>query len=218
MNKRTIVIVTVVIAAASFAAAWFSYDRQDKERQLSAAASISSHLVRPHSPVIGLADAPVTIVEFLDPSCESCRAFYPEVKKILAAFPTEVRLVIRYTPFHEGSVEAIRILETARIQNLFQPVLEALLEKQPVWARHGTPDLSQAWEAAGAVGLDLERAGRDASRPEIDEVLRQDVADVQTANVRGTPTFFVNDKPLLSLGVQQLYELVQGEVEKVRGQ
>ena len=40
----------------------------------------SERLVRMHSPVIGSREAPVTIVEFFDPVCETCRAFYPVVK------------------------------------------------------------------------------------------------------------------------------------------
>lgn len=216
MNRRSIIIITAVTAIAGFAGTAFVYDRQNRESQIRAAASVSSRFVRPHSPIIGPVNAPVTIVEFFDPSCESCRAFHPAVKQILARYPKEVRLVIRYTPFHKGSDEAVRILETARLQNLFMPVLDALLDTQPVWARHGNPDLSHAWKVAGTAGLDLERARRDAWRPEIDDVLRQDVADVRDANVRGTPTFFVNDKPLPSFGIQQLNELVRTEVEVAR--
>ncbi|MFS8328883.1 thioredoxin domain-containing protein, partial [Vreelandella titanicae] len=33
--------------------------------------------MRSHSPILGREDAPVTIVEFFDPACEACRAFYP---------------------------------------------------------------------------------------------------------------------------------------------
>ena len=40
----------------------------------------SERLVRMHSPVIGSREVPVTIVEFFDPVCETCRAFYPVVK------------------------------------------------------------------------------------------------------------------------------------------
>lgn len=36
------------------------------------------------APVLGPVNAPVTIVEFFDPACESCRAMYPYVKQILA--------------------------------------------------------------------------------------------------------------------------------------
>lgn len=46
-------------------------------------AQADSSLMRSHSPILGQADAPVTIVEFFDPACEACRAFYPLTKRIL---------------------------------------------------------------------------------------------------------------------------------------
>ena len=89
-------------------------------------------LIRPYSPILGPEDAPVTIVEFFDPACEACRAFYPVVEDIMAEHGDAVRVVIRYTPFHgEASVEAIRVLEAARMQDVFEPVLEAVLREQP---------------------------------------------------------------------------------------
>jgi protein-disulfide isomerase len=169
--------------------------------------------VRRHSPVIGPADAPVTIVEFFDPSCEACRAFHPIVKQIMAQYPNDVRLVLRYTPLHEGSEEAVRILETARQQNVFEPVLEALFVEQPQWATHGGPQLDRAWAAAGGAGLDQARARAAMQAPRITAALNQDIADATTLGVRGTPTFFVNEKPLPSFGPQQLYDLVRAEVE-----
>ena len=115
-------------------------------------------LVRDYSPSFGPADAPVTLVEFFDPSCEACRAYHPVVQEIRRQFPTQVRVVLRYTVFHEGSDEAVRILEAARMQDKFEPVLDALLEQQPGWAVHGSPEMDVAWEIAGAAGLDLEKA------------------------------------------------------------
>lgn len=217
MTRRYLVMIAVGIAAIVFATGAYVYDRGAAERQAQTSATAQSYLIRPHSPVIGPAKAPVTIVEFFDPSCESCRAFYPIVKQIMAQYPDEVRVVIRYTPFHEGSDEAVRILEAARLQDIFVPVLEALLETQPSWAIHGAPNLSIAWAAAQAAGLDYDRAQSDAQRPEIENVLNQDRADARTAKVRQTPTFFVNGKPLLSFGSKQLYELVRTEVEAARG-
>ena len=91
-----------------------------------------SALVRFHSPTFGPASAPVTIMEFFEPSCEACRAFYPVVKQILAENPGEVRLAFRYTLFHQGSEEVSSMSEAARLQNFYQPVLEAV-EVQPAW-------------------------------------------------------------------------------------
>lgn len=172
--------------------------------------------VRRHSPVIGPANAPVTIVEFFDPSCEACRAFHPIVKQIMAQYPNDVRLVLRYTPLHEGSDEAVRILETARRQNVFEPVLEALFVEQLQWAVHGNPQLERAWTVAAGAGLDVTRARSGMMAPAITTVLTQDITDATTLGVRGTPTFFVNERPLPSFGPQQLYDLVRAEVEAAR--
>ncbi len=208
MNRRAIVIGTVAVAAVAFAAAAAYYPKNTA----GTAPQEESNLVRAHSPVIGPADAPVTIVEFLDPSCEACREFYPIVKQIMGTFPEETRLVIRYAPLHQGSDEAVRILEAARLQEKFIPVLERLFYEQPQWAIHGAPDLDKAWRLAGDAGLDIARAREDASSPTIAAVLEQDMADVRAVGLRGTPTFFVNGKPLPSFGRQQLHDLVAAEV------
>ncbi|MBA1158855.1 DsbA family protein [Microvirga mediterraneensis] len=215
MSKRNLVVLTTLIAIAAFVGGIFLYDRQGKEAVPAAVANAST-LVRPHSPVIGPPEAPVTIVEFFDPMCEACRAFYPIVKRILADHPKDVRLVLRYTPFHEGADTAVRILETARAQGRFEPVLEVLMEQQPIWAAHGAPDLDKAWGFAKIAGLQVQRAQAEASSPEITRVLEQDIADVNANNVQQTPTFFVNGKPLTNFGPQQLRDLVQREVEQAR--
>ena len=67
-----------------------------------------------HTPIIGNPNASVTLVEFIDPACEACRAMYPYVKQILSKYPDDVKLVIRYVDFHKESELAIRILEAAR--------------------------------------------------------------------------------------------------------
>lgn len=212
MTRNSIVIATSALAVAAFALAGFFYNRNAASPEASVAIAESTHLVRPHSPIIGPAKAPVTIVEFFDPSCETCRAFYPFVKKIMAKHPETVRLVIRYAPFHQGSDEVVRMLEAARLQNVFVPVLEALLAAQPTWAIHGAPNLDIAWEAARSAGLDAERARTDAKKPENDEVLKQDMADIKTIKLNRTPTFFVNGKPLTTFGPDELAALVDAEV------
>ena len=207
MNRRTIIVATAAVVVAGFGLAAAMYRPTPRA---------VDGLVRPHAPVIGPANAPVTVVEFFDPACESCRAIYPFVKQLLRQYPNEVRLVLRYAPFHRGSDEAVKIIETARLQDKFSPVLEALLDAQPLWADHGRPDIAIAWEAAGRAGLDLERTRKDAARPEFNELLRQDVADLKAFDVKATPTFFVNGKPLVRLGQRQLQSLVDEEVTSAR--
>jgi protein-disulfide isomerase len=214
MSRRGIVIATALVAIVGFSVAGYLYKQSMPEENFVATPlpDGGTTLIRPNSPVMGPAQARVTIVEFFDPACESCRAFYPVVKQIMAEHGNSVRLVLRYAPLHDGSEEAVRILETARLQGKFQPVLEALLDSQPVWASHGAPNMAKAWEAARKAGLDEERAWREMKLPGIDAIIRQDIADMKAVNLRGTPTFYVNGKPLPSVGRQQLQDMVRSEV------
>lgn len=173
---------------------------------------LAARLVREHSPIIGPANAPVTLVEFLDPACEACRAFAPVVKQIAFLHPEDVRVVVRYAAFHQGSDEAIRLLEAARRQGKFETLLAALFDGQDAWASHHQPNLQEAWKIAAASGLDMARARKDAASAEAGELLRQENEDIVALKVERTPTFFVNGKPLVDFGPQPLLQLVAAEV------
>lgn len=173
-----------------------------------------ARLVRPHSPVLGNAKAPVTVVEVLDPACEACRAFAPVVKQLLFLHPDEVRVVVRYANFHPPSEEAIRLLMAANQQGKFDELLSALFERQEEWASHAAPDSERAWKIAGDVGINVARARKDARAAKLDETLRTEAADLAALKVERTPTFFVNGKLLHDFGPQQLLNLVASEVRK----
>lgn len=170
-------------------------------------------LIRPYSPILGPKNAPVTVVEFFDPACEACRAMHPTITEIRKQHPEKVRIIMRYAAFHDGSDIAVRILETARLQGVFEPVLIALLETQPQWANHSGSRLDIAWKAAEVAGLDVEKARQQMNSPDINNVLAQDAADIETINVRQTPTFFVDGLPLLEFGAEQLMKMVSNRVE-----
>ena len=217
MNRRALVLGTAALGIAAFAGGATLISRQRAaEAEAEAAAVVAAapdRLIRFHSPILGPADAPVTIVEFFDPSCEACRAFHPVLMQIRETYPTQVRVVMRYTVFHEGSDEAVRILEAARMQDKFEPVLNALLEQQPNWAVHGSPQMDVAWQIAGAAGLDLERAKGDRLFPGITGILNQDAADVEALGIRQTPTFFLNGRRMENLSAGSLIADVRSAVE-----
>ena len=133
-------------------------------------------------------------------------------------YPTEVRLVIRYAPFHQGSEQVVKLLESARRQDKYLAVLEAVLAAQPQWADHGHPNLELAYKAAKQAGLDMQRARADIEAPALDAVVLQDVQDLTALKVEKTPTFFVNGRPLPSFGHKQLADLVAQEVSKTKAQ
>jgi protein-disulfide isomerase len=175
-----------------------------------------ARLVRMHSPVFGPQNAPVTIVEFFDPACETCRAFYPIVKNLMAKYPTDVRLVIRYAPFHQGSDMVVKLLESSKSQGKYQAVLEAVLAAQPAWADHSQPNIETVFVVAEQAGLDITKARQDIEKPGLQSLLQQDIEDLTALQVTKTPTFFVNGRSLPSFGPDQLAALVAEEVAKVK--
>jgi len=217
MNTRKLLALAVLlILGLAFYFGMDAYRDRTQAEQDTRVAVEGSRLVRMHTPIIGPQNAPVTIVEFFDPACETCRAFYPIVKQIMAQHPDKVRLALRYAPFHHGSDQVVKLIEAARKQGLYTPVLEALLAAQPEWADHAAPNIGIAFEAAARAGLDMERARQDMETPEIQAVLAQDIEDLTALQVSKTPTFFVNGRSLPSFGPEQLARLVEEEVGKVQ--
>lgn len=220
MNRRTLLIGASALGLAAFAGAATLIFRRREAEQAAAQAVANTDgpgfdpaiLIRANSPTLGPADAPVTLVEFFDPSCEACRAFHPILKRLRGTFQTELRIVMRYTMFHQGSDEAVRILETARVQKKFEPIMDVLLERQPEWAKDGAPNLDLAWQIAGEAGLDLAKAKVDRELPGIVAIINQDNADVKAAGINATPTFFINGKQLLRPDEKALYDAVRREL------
>ena len=208
MKQKTLFIVAAVGLLLVFFAGTLFYSTQKNDQATQQADANRAALVRMHSPTLGKAEAPVVIVEFFDPACETCRAFYPLVKQMMAAEPDRIRLVLRYTPFHNGSDQVVAVLEAARKQGKFWPALEALLAAQAEWSPHHTPQVSLVWKHLEGLGLDFEKMRVDMTSPEIARVIAQDMDDARTLNVTKTPGFFVNGKPLPKFGYEQLKALV----------
>ena len=214
--KKWTVAVVLGITLLAFFVGIKTYQRSVQNTQEQKSSQQADRLVRMHSPTLGPQNAAVTIVEFFDPACETCRAFYPIVKNLMQQYPNDVRLVLRYAPFHPGSDKVVKLLEASKLQGKYWPVLEMLLATQPQWADHGSPNLDIAYQAAAQAGLDVNKALADAATPAIEAVLQQDIEDLTALEVRKTPSFFVNGRVLPSFGEQQLKALVQEEVAKAK--
>lgn len=216
-SKKITVAVLLAVVAAAFLFGMNSYQRRVQNAQAEKVTQQTDRLVRFHSPIFGPTNAPVTIVEFFDPACETCRAFYPMVKELMKQYPNDVRLVLRYAPFHQGSDQVVKLLEAAKRQDKYVQVLEAILEAQPAWADHGKPNIELAFKVAEQqAGLDLAKAKADMANAAVDLALQQDIQDLTALEVTKTPTFLVNGRGLPSFGLDQLAALVAEEVAKVK--
>lgn len=135
---------------------------------------------------IGRADAPVTIVEFMDYGCHFCRETAPVLEHLLASDPG-VRLVLRHYPIlSELSAQAARVALLAAERGQFAAYHYAL---------YAVDELTQqAIEAAGArAGLSVENiraAAFDTSRD--GEFARNEQLGA-AIGATGTPTFVIGD-------------------------
>ncbi len=221
MRKEFIVLLVigvVVVAAAIIGSSYYQTKVQNDQKP---APKTDPRLVRPDSPVLGSADAKVTLVEYLDPECETCRVYNQFVKQLYREYGGKLRIVVRYMPFHGNSRRAASYLEAAREQGKFWEMLDLAFERQPEWGdRHGHPsDTPQEpfqvlfERYAAELGLDLNLVRASVSGNKFDAYIQRDFADGQSLGVTRTPTFYVNGRELLRFSQQDLRALVESEMK-----
>jgi protein-disulfide isomerase len=165
-------------------------------------------LASAHAPSLGEPTAKVHVVEFLDPACETCAAFFPIVKQLMAENPGKIRLSTRHVAFHEGAEYAVRVLEASRAQDRYWQTLEALLGTQAFWAPNHTVRADLVDQAIADVGLDPARLRADVQSAAVTERIEKDRADAIALQVTATPEYFVNGKGMPSFGEAQLRQLI----------
>ncbi|MCK4742245.1 MAG: thioredoxin domain-containing protein [Sulfuriflexus sp.] len=212
MKKFSFVAIAIVLLFSVFAAGTYFYNSQKADEANANAQKNNSVLERAYSPSIGNKDAKVTIVEFFDPACGTCKAFSPFLKELMEAYPGKIRLVMRYLPLHQGSDEVVKILEAANQQNKFWGTLSAAYVTQSSWTKHHVAQPDEFWRMVSYTKLDIEKAKQDVKSTVISKRIQQDIADAKKLNVTKTPGFFVNGKPLTRFGYQQLQDLVETEL------
>jgi protein-disulfide isomerase len=213
IKKQNIVLISAICLVMVFVLGSYFYKSRQSTKLSFMARENASTFVREYSLTHGSDDAKVYIVEFFDPACETCRDFYPFVKNLMAEKQGKMKLVVRYAPFHPGSDYFVKILEAARKQGKYWETLEVMFNSQHNWASHHNPQPELIWQFLPEAGLNIEQIRNDMNDPEIAKHIEQDLADAGTLNVRQTPEFFVNGKPLPSFGYDQLKELVEAEIK-----
>jgi uncharacterized OsmC-like protein/protein-disulfide isomerase len=137
----------------------------------------------------GPSDAPVTLVEYGDFACPSCRAAYRAVKELLERMP-EVRFVFRANPrsrLFSQAQEAAESAEIAAANGRFWEMHDRLFESKD-------DDLSRARLAllAREIGLDVEAFERDLDAHTYRPAVRVQEVSGWHSHVLSTPTFFIN--------------------------
>lgn len=227
MRKEVKILALIVVVVGVGVVFGARYYRDAVQGERRGGAGADNALVRADSPTLGPADAPVTVVEFLDPECESCGAFHPTLKRILSDYGGRVRLVVRYMPFHPNSVLAATVTEAAGEQGKYWEMQELLFRRQPEWGEihgHGghAPVPAARREAPAALferyaselGLDTGKIRAAVAERRYASKVERDRRDGQSLGVTKTPTFFVNGRQLARFSQHDLRALIEDELKK----
>jgi protein-disulfide isomerase len=171
-----------------------------------------------HQPSFGPADAPVTIVEFGDLECPSCRAEAPLLRELIPElYPNKVRIVFKDYPLESIHPWARAASIAGRCvfrqnpqafwkfydwdyQNQDDTTVENLKSRVLGWARGNGIDSAQLESCMDTKATDAEVA--------------QNINDGKTAGVRGTPTLFVNGVKSASVQLPALQQTIEKEIAK----
>jgi protein-disulfide isomerase len=211
MNKKTLFISTALILGVVFTGAVTLFNNEQLKKN-SHSEQNAILLERATAPFKGNADAKVTIVEFFDPACETCRQFYPLVNRIMKQHSGKIKLVKRYAPLHQGSDQIVKMLEAAHLQGKFWPAVELLYKTQDQWTQHHVAQPTLALALLEKIRLDQSRFSADLQSDRVTDAVMKDIADGKMLKVRATPQFFVNGKPLINFGYEPLVKLVEAAI------
>ncbi|MBC8103185.1 MAG: thioredoxin domain-containing protein [Cytophagales bacterium] len=140
--------------------------------------------------VKGDPNAPVTIVEFADFQCPSCRrAFGSIVHRFDKEVP--VRFAFHHFPLtniHERAVPAAIASEAAGRQGKFWPMYEKLFTGEKTELTDAYFDIQ-----AKRLGLDMDRFHKDQKDPALEALVMADQKLATENSVQETPTFLIQD-------------------------
>jgi protein-disulfide isomerase len=149
------------------------------------------------NPAVGFAlgpnEAPVTIVEFSDFQCPYCKSVVPTLKQLTARYGDRVRLVFRDFPLVSLHPEAPLAHEAARCAGelgKFWPYHDRLFEGTD----YGPAALKQH---AADLKLDADAFAKCLDSGRYRAAIEADMEEGTRLGVSGTPTFFINGRPLV---------------------
>ncbi len=137
----------------------------------------------------GLADAPVTLVEYGDYECPYCGMAYPIIKAVQKSMGEGLRFVFRNFPIstsHPHALKAAEAAEAAAAQGKFWEMHDMLYEHQE------TLKAADLHRFAEEIGLDVVRFDEDMAEDRYRDRVREDFMSGVRSGVNGTPTFFIN--------------------------
>jgi protein-disulfide isomerase len=156
---------------------------------------------------LGPEHAPITIVEYGDFECPTCKQAAPAMKLLLERFAGQVRIVFRHFPLEEVHPHALAAAEAAEVagaQGKFWEMHDVLFANQ-LHLKH-----SNLHGYAEKVGLDMTRYTAEMDDEIYRQRVREHIDSGRRSGVRGTPGIFLNGVIHdVSGGMQSLFDKVE---------
>lgn len=165
---------------------------------------------------IGDPDAPVTIREFADYQCPSCKAFAPTAARIRDELVASGKVRFVYFDFplrmHEHSVEAAIAARCAARQDTYWAYQEALFANQREWASTQNP-LPSFLDLAVETGMNAQRLKQCIVQGATRHAVEQSRALAKKIGIRATPTIMVGSKVISGVvSYERIQSLVNAQL------
>lgn len=165
------------------------------------------------SPVLGPADAAVTIVEFSDYLCPVCRKAHKVTKEIREIYAGKIRWVFKDFPLkiHPGSKKLAEAAQCAGDQGKFWEFQDLL------FAASQKPDYEELKGFAHQLDLDVNLFGQCYESEKYLPKVKQEIQTARNAGVGSTPSFIINGRLNPgSLSLEDFKKLIDEELKSVR--
>jgi protein-disulfide isomerase len=171
-----------------------------------------------HEPAFGPADAPVTLVEFGDLQCPSCRAEAPVLRQLIPQFyANKVRVVFKDYPLE--SIHPWARAASIAGRCIFKQDPPAFWKFYD-WDYENQDDITVenlkakvlGWAAANKIAAAQLESCMDSKAT--DAEITRNVTEGKAAGVRGTPTVFVNGVKSPSTQLPGLQQMIEKELAK----
>ena len=162
--------------------------------------------VEPTDHTQGSEHARVTVVEYGDFECPSCKVAATTPALLLERFPNRILFVFRHFPLQEAHPHALMAAEAseaAAAQGKFWPMYDSLFRNQ---AHLKDKDL---YRYASDLGLDMARYKAEIDDHIYLQKVREHIEGGRRSHIRATPTFFVDGIVQdISFGMKALHDAV----------
>jgi protein-disulfide isomerase len=162
--------------------------------------------------LLGDPHAPVTVVEYGDFECPTCKQSAPAVKLLLQRFENAVRFAYRHFPqetAHPHALQAAEAAECAGSQGRFWAMHDLLFENQPHLSRKDLHAYAQQ------LALDVARFTSEMDDSVYLQRIREHLESGRASNVRATPGFFVNGVIIdVTFGMRTLFDAVESRIQR----